>query len=179
MRRKEFIEKLTLCASATISLPLMMFESCAKESAQREMLTNSDIDLINEVGEIIIPETATSPGAKAANVGAYINTVLVECRPKEELIDFIRAIDSFKALVNQVYQTSFKSLSLANKTKIIEVLQQRENEGQGHFLLFRSWILKGYFTSEIGMTIAMNYAQVPGRFDACVEFNPNDLPYTF
>ena len=35
----------------------------------------------------------------------------------------------------------------------------------------------GYFTSEIGATQALNYVEVPGKFDACIPYTPGEKAY--
>jgi hypothetical protein len=35
----------------------------------------------------------------------------------------------------------------------------------------------GYFTSEIGATQALNFVEVPGKFDACIPYNKGDKAY--
>jgi len=43
-----------------------------------------------------------------------------------------------------------------------------------YFRMMKELALLGYFTSEIGYTKAMRYAETPGRFDPCVRYTPGD-----
>jgi hypothetical protein len=40
--------------------------------------------------------------------------------------------------------------------------------------MFKELTLVGYFTSEIGATKALQYAETPGRFDPCVPYTKGE-----
>jgi hypothetical protein len=46
------------------------------------------------------------------------------------------------------------------------------------FSIARDLTLLGYFTSEIGATQAMEYIQIPGRYDGCVDMKPGQRVYS-
>jgi hypothetical protein len=46
-----------------------------------------------------------------------------------------------------------------------------------YFRMMKELALLGYFTSEIGCTVAMRYIETPGRFDPCVPYNPGELAW--
>jgi hypothetical protein len=43
--------------------------------------------------------------------------------------------------------------------------------------MMKELALLGYFTSEIGYTKAMRYAETPGRFDPCVPYTPGETAW--
>jgi len=43
-----------------------------------------------------------------------------------------------------------------------------------YFRMMKELAMLGYFTSEIGYTKVMRYAEVPGRFDPCLPYTPGD-----
>ena len=43
-----------------------------------------------------------------------------------------------------------------------------------YFRMMKELALLGYFTSEIGYTKVMRYAEVPGRFDPCLPYKPGE-----
>jgi hypothetical protein len=43
-----------------------------------------------------------------------------------------------------------------------------------YFRMMKELALLGYFTSEIGYTKAMRYAETPGRFDPCAPYTPGE-----
>jgi len=46
------------------------------------------------------------------------------------------------------------------------------------FALARDLTMLGYFTSEIGATQALEYIQIPGRYDGCVDLKPGQRVYS-
>ncbi|HVE78346.1 MAG TPA: gluconate 2-dehydrogenase subunit 3 family protein [Gemmatimonadaceae bacterium] len=46
-----------------------------------------------------------------------------------------------------------------------------------YFRMMKELALLGYFTSEIGYTKAMRYAESPGRFDPCVPYTPGETAW--
>lgn len=46
-----------------------------------------------------------------------------------------------------------------------------------YFRMMRELTLLGYFTSEVGPTHELEYVEVPGRYDACVDFKKGDKQY--
>src|SRR3954469_9847601 len=50
----------------------------------------------------------------------------------------------------------------------------QENTGPHYFRMMKELALLGYFTSEIGCTQAMRYAETPGRYDPCAPYKPGD-----
>jgi hypothetical protein len=46
-----------------------------------------------------------------------------------------------------------------------------------YFRMMKELALLGYFTSEIGCTVAMRYIETPGRFDPCVPYEPGELAW--
>jgi hypothetical protein len=43
--------------------------------------------------------------------------------------------------------------------------------------MIKELTLLGYFTSEIGCTQAMRYAETPGRLDPCVTYTAGDISW--
>jgi hypothetical protein len=43
-----------------------------------------------------------------------------------------------------------------------------------YFRMMKELALLGYFTSEIGCTQALRYAETPGRYDPCVPYKPGE-----
>ena len=47
-----------------------------------------------------------------------------------------------------------------------------------YFRMMKELALLGYFTSEIGCTVAMRYVETPGRFDPCVPYKPGEAAWS-
>lgn len=68
----------------------------------------------------------------------------------------------------------FASLPLAERERLIRDIDAiAQKDGDTHwFNSVRMLALNAYFTSEVGLTRAMRYVPVPGRYDGCVPLEP-------
>ncbi|HXR84855.1 MAG TPA: gluconate 2-dehydrogenase subunit 3 family protein [Hanamia sp.] len=57
----------------------MSLSSCNTTDTVEEGFTEVNIQLLNKIGETVIPATATSPGAKAARVGQFMKVYVTDC----------------------------------------------------------------------------------------------------
>ena len=46
-----------------------------------------------------------------------------------------------------------------------------------YFRMMKELALLGYFTSEVGCTVAMRYIETPGRYDACIPYTPGETAW--
>lgn len=67
-----------------------------------------------------------------------------------------------------------KSKALTNTVKAAKYGPQ----GPSYFFaIARDLTMLGYFTSEIGATQALQYVDVPGRYDGCIDLKPGQKVY--
>ena len=57
--------------------------------------------------------------------------------------------------------------------RIVDINADREPPAH-FFRMMKELALLGYFTSEIGCTVAMRYIETPGRYDPCVPYAPGE-----
>jgi hypothetical protein len=141
--------------------------------------TPQDIALLDDVAETILPETKT-PGAKAAQVGAFMALMVTDTYTERD-----QAV--FKGGMEQLKAASFMALAPAQRLASLEQLDReqkaymdarRGNDTPAHFFrMMKELALLGYFTSEIGCTQALRYLEAPGRFDPCVPYTPGETAW--
>ena len=51
---------------------------------------------------------------------------------------------------------------------------ERPKRAAHYFRMMKELALLGYFTSEIGCTVAQRYVETPGRFDPCLPYKPGE-----
>jgi hypothetical protein len=146
--------------------------------AQVGSFTAQDIAFLDEVAETILPETKT-PGAKAAHVGAFMALMVTDTYEDRE-----QAI--FRDGMRSLNEASFLTATPAQRLALLERLDReqkaymdaRERGAPAHyFRLMKELTLLGYFTSEIGCTQAMRYAETPGGFEPCVPYRPGETAW--
>jgi hypothetical protein len=105
------------------------------------------------LAELIIPQTET-PGAKAALVDRFIDTLLVDA-PRADRDKFLRGLAWLDTRSRGLYRTDFLSATLSQQTDLLTRLSAEgsaENRtGVDFFTAMKSMTIAGYYTSEIGL----------------------------
>jgi hypothetical protein len=141
--------------------------------------TAADVALLDEVADTILPPTST-PGAKAAQVGAFIATMVTDTYNARQQRIFGDGLVTLQRECRAQHGTEFMAASAAERLALLERLDREQFEyrprpGRPHyFRMIKELTLLGYFTSEIGYTQAMRYIESPGRFDPCVTYTPGE-----
>lgn len=166
-----------------------MLAGCATQSADDAVVTSSnslfrqgDITLLDEIAETILPETST-PGAKAAGVGPFIAMMVTDTYYENDQQIFLDGLTSLQDLCLRSYGAHFQIVTAAQRLTLVENLDaeqhlymQTSKEGAPahYFRMVKELTLLGYFTSEIGYTQALRYAETPGRYDPCAPYMPGE-----
>jgi hypothetical protein len=189
-----------------VSAPTLMalLEGCtAKEAGNVPFNLSSDYQtLVAQIADVIIPETDT-PGAKEAGVGPFIETMLKDCYSEAQGQYFIKGLDTVEEK-SKALGGSFISLSPENQTEVLKAMEAAaasENEASKKakeidaetgkekddgsaaksvtpfFNLMKELTLFGYFTSEIGATMELDYIPVPGKYEGCIPLKEGQKAY--
>jgi len=143
-----------------------------------EVLTASDVTLLDEIADTILPDTKT-PGAKAAGVGPFIAMMVADTYDPGEQRLFIDGLATLERESVAQNGGGFMASSPVQRVALLERLDREAFEymrrpgtdGQPHyFRMIKELTLLGYFTSEIGCTQAQRYVESPGRFDPEVTY---------
>lgn len=138
-----------------------------------------EVALLDEVADTILPDTKT-PGAKAANVGAFMALMVTDSYTD-------RDAGVFRDGLRTLEQSGFMAKTPEQRLAQLEQLDREQNDYQSkkkredppHFFRqMKELTLLGYFTSEIGASQAMRYRETPGRFDPCVPYTPGETTWT-
>ncbi|MEQ1693541.1 MAG: gluconate 2-dehydrogenase subunit 3 family protein [Gemmatimonas sp.] len=146
----------------------------------------TDITFLDEVADTILPDTAKSPGAKAAQVGAFIALMVTDCYEADHQEIFRAGMTQLDAACRTAHGVAFVDATPAQRVSLLEGIDRetktytdaRTAEQPPHyFRMVKELTLLGYFTSEIGYTKAMRYVESPGRFDPCVPYTPGETTW--
>jgi hypothetical protein len=130
--------------------------ACRTGRASSRVLSGSDQMLAEEIADTLLPTTAGSPGAKAAGTGAAMNLILSDCYPPADQRLFKAGLARFRA-------ENFLELSRVDRETFVRSVGR-----QAWFAPVRDLALGAYFSSEIGMTQALRYVRVPGKYVGCM-----------
>ena len=134
------------------------------------VLNGDDQALVEEIADTLLPDTANSPGAKAAHVGPVINLLLTDCRDPAEQKRLVDGLKQFRSTVGD----HFASMSQTNRENWLRRIdaEAKASSGEHYFTLIRELSLQAYFSSEIGATKALRYIMTPGKWVGCVPLQP-------
>lgn len=197
MNRRELLRQIALITGGVVIGGEVFLTGCKSGPATEAGFTASNLALLDEVGETILPATS-SPGAKAAKIGEFMKIIVNDCYEEKEQKIFTAGISKLeeackksqgKAFMNctpeqrHAFIVELDNEAREHQKRMRELEKQPDNantdkeseERQTHyFTMMKQLTLWGYFTSKEGMTQAMNYQPVPGKFIGVTEYKKGD-----
>ncbi len=164
-------------AGAVVAAPLIALDSkAAVQKAARKrrqkgapaskqkaplFFTPEEFKLVDELTELIIPADEHSPGARAAEVTAYIDARLAESfepGPKTQWREGLKNIDKLSA---EMHGKSFMASSPDERVALLTRIAKNEREPKTpeevFFKELKSRTVHAYYTSKIGIHTEMEY----------------------
>lgn len=137
-------------------------------------ISADDAQLLEEIADTILPTTPASPGAKAAGVAPIVALLVNDCYDAPAQRRIRDGLQGFRALCADRCGGTFTRLSPSEReTLLAGVDAEAVKAGDAHwFHLARELALRAYFSSETGMTQALRYVRVPGRWTGCLPLQP-------
>ena len=184
LTRREAIRRVsTLFGGAALVGQSAMLASCATaQDAENVLFSGSEIALLDEIAETILPETDT-PGAKAAGVGAFMALMVADTYYERDQAIFREGLAAIDSASRESSGAGFAAATAADRQALLEALDAEQHEYMrdkspeepAHFFrMMKELALLGYFTSEIGYMQAMRYVETPGRYDPCASHAPGE-----
>lgn len=182
MDRRQALERVgyllggTIIGASALLSPGFTFSS----ETENDLFDKAKIDLMNEIGETILPKTVT-PGARDANVGAFMAICVKDCYTPADQQMFLSGLAEVDQLAKDSYGKEFIQISSQQKNDLLNQLlkesktynsQKKAGEPAHYFGMFKELTLFGFMTSEVGATKFLKYNPAPGRFDGCTTERP-------
>ena len=172
--RREALRRAALLLGGVLSAPTIagVLAGCESRRADantsaRRALTSDQRELVATMAEHILPETDT-PGARAAGVHDFIDTMLSEYYPAKEKQLFIAGLADVDARSMRGAGQPFVRASATQQHELLEAL---DADPTPFFRMLKELTIVGYYTSQLGATQELKYVRVPGRFEGCVSFS--------
>lgn len=185
MNRREAISRVGLLLGGTIIGANFFLEGCKpadKEAKTGIAFDQEDIAYLDEIGETILPQTS-SPGAKAAQVGAFMTVMVKDCYEEKDQKIFREGMNKLNTASEKKYNKSFMEANAKERHDLLveidkeakDYQQKKKKEDDNHyFRMLKELTLLGFFTSEVGATQALRYEESPGRYEGCVPYKKGD-----
>jgi len=177
-RRKALLLTAGFVGSTIIGSDFFL-SGCTPKVKNKMLFTDSDITFLDEVGEVILPETSRSPGAKAVKIGQFMVTIVTDCYDENEQLIFKNGIEELQRMSNNTYSGNFLELDQKQRHDLLVLLDLEtksiaENEPPHFFSMMKQLTIWGFFTSEPGATKALRYNPIPGEFKGCIPYIKGD-----
>ncbi|HEY8687833.1 MAG TPA: gluconate 2-dehydrogenase subunit 3 family protein [Chitinophagaceae bacterium] len=206
MNRREALSSVALLLGGTI-IGADVFLSGCKTTTKKEkegLFSKGDVAFLDEVGDTILPATASSPGAKEAKIGQFMKTIVTDCYNENDQNIFTSGIKKLNQASKKKFDQDFVNLTAGQKHELLVSLDKEAKDYQDaiskrnsaltaaqkqerklkankdaddsphYFTMMKQLTLWGYFTSEPGATKALRYVAVPGRYQGCIPYKKGD-----
>jgi hypothetical protein len=149
--------------------------------------SEDQFELVQQITDVLLPATST-PGAMEAQVAYFIDLVVKNCMSHGDQQSIVKGLQEMKSGDGK----KFLSLSKTERLQAIKKLDEDAfKEGtdssvgpvtggpspyaySAWFRIIKKLAVIGYFTSQEGMTKALNYVKVPGEYKACIPYKKGD-----
>ncbi len=171
MNRREALVSLTALFGGTLFGAQRLLAGTVNATTAGRTLSTDHLALLNEIAETILPATAGSPGAKAANLAGFMQEIVRDYYSDGEFAVFAGAAGK----IDDAARTHFggRGFAALNPQERFDHLMTYEGASPvpDHYRMIKQLTLWGYFTSEIGQTQALAHVAVPGRYQGCITVN--------
>lgn len=185
MNRREALVRLATLLGVTTLTPQVLTAGVSHPTSSAPVFGSADLALLDEIAETIMPATDV-PGAKAAQVGAFIAMMLTDCYDAPVQIAVNAGVADLAATYRRRFNESFVGGSAANRTTFLSELDaeqkriastKRADQPHHYFRVVKELTILGYFSSEIGATQALRFMEVPGRFNGAEPYKKGDRAF--
>ncbi|MCY4780460.1 gluconate 2-dehydrogenase subunit 3 family protein [Sphingobacterium sp. UT-1RO-CII-1] len=197
MNRREAIQRVAMIIGGSVIGANLFLEGCTKPASKDVaiLFEKESTNLLGDLAEAILPKTST-PGAKEAGVGDFIPVMIRDCYDPVDQKAFVEGLSKVDERAKKEFGKKFQELSKEEQLEFVnnfdkesKEYQKERNEKQSaaaegseplpnHFFhMLKQLTLTGFFTSEVGMTQALRYEKVPGRFDGNYPYKKGDRAF--
>lgn len=181
MDRRQALYQTSLLLGGSIIAAEAILSGCTPKSARSTgaLFQPGDEALLDAIAETILPTTSDSPGAKAAGAGAFMMLIVQDCYEEEEQKSFVEGLKNIQEESKGKFKVAFTALKPEQQFQLLSTLDQKASAHEKNrvedapphaFTLIKQLATFAYFSSEPGMTKALRYDPIPGRFEGCVEY---------
>ncbi len=186
MNRRDAIGRVALIMGGTLIGAEFLLSGCSKPhvaAGVADLFNDDNTAYLNEIADTILPDTASSPGAKAAGVGPFMAVMVRDCYEPADQAIFVKGVGKIEEASKKKFNKNFMDLDATQKTALLTDLDKEQEtysktkkpkDPNHYFRMMKELTLFGYFTSEVGATKALRYVPIPGRFDGCIPYKKGD-----
>lgn len=142
----------------------------ATEGGDPVFLDSDQFALVERVIDLMIPETDT-PGAHATGVHYFIDLMLEEWASAERQSRYINGLRDMNDRLNEIGGADFVASSQSDQLNTLQALDAAAfavDSDDAFYPEFKKLALFGYYSSEAGATVELQYEVLTPEYKACV-----------
>lgn len=180
--RRIFIKKMIALFGATTAATVLAgcsIPEAEKFAVQRpnpisgNLFSEHELTVLYSLCETILPKTDT-PSAVEVGCHEFVPHQLQHCHSKQQQDDCIQILNTVDIHANNKFGKTFVLLQPKQQQQLLVDIESDKvstDIEKGQFSFLKALIVFGYFTSEVGVTKALNYQPVPGGFIGSIPAN--------
>lgn len=179
MNRRDLLKLITAATGTALIGGNALLAGCTTQNNKPQLsFTDEDVRLLDEVAEVILPRTDT-PGAKDAEVGAFMRVFVTDCYTAEEQAVFHAGLVQLRERCQSELGENFMALTGEQSQSLLQALDAEAKAqvaagGSHYFTMIKQLTLFGFFTSEVGGTQVLRHIAIPGRYEGCMPYEEGD-----
>lgn len=180
MNRRDLLKMIVAATGAAfVGANALAYDPTFATPLSKTGFSKDELSLINEIGEVIIPQTDT-PGAREADVASIIAVMVKDCYTKADQAIFKAGLVDIEKRAMTEYQQPFAMLNDSQKMSILnalDILVKTLNQPDGpvhYFSMLKQQVLFCFFTSQTGATKVLRHVAIPGRYDGEFPYKKGD-----
>lgn len=118
MNRRDLLKQIALVTGAVVVGGDFFLTGCKPGPKPEAGFTPSNIALLDEIGETIIPAT-TTPGAKAAKIGEFMKVIVTDCYTEKQQTAFMQGITDLESACEKMHDKPFLECDEAQRKELL------------------------------------------------------------
>lgn len=127
MNRRDLLKQIALVTGAVVVGGDFFLTGCKQVGKPETGFTPSNIALLDEIGETIIPAT-TTPGAKAAKIGEFMKVMVTDCYTEKQQAAFMNGLVSLEEACNAMHGKNFFECDPAERKEFLLSLEKEAKD---------------------------------------------------
>jgi Gluconate 2-dehydrogenase subunit 3 len=127
MDRRELLKQIAILTGGVVIGGEVFLSGCKTGAKADAGFTATNISLLDEIGETIIPATAT-PGAKAAKIGEFMKVMVTDCYTQKQQDAFTKGLSVIDDACKKVNNKSFMESTAQQRHDFLVSLEKEAKE---------------------------------------------------
>lgn len=139
-------------------------------AGERRFFDPDQMTLLARVADIVMPATDT-PGAIGAGVDRFIDGLMADWASMTTSARVVATLEAIDEAARRDFRRAFVDCKDADQAALLGRLAEGASGSDAQvpgFGELRKLVLAGYYTSEVGASVELQFELVPGRYLECV-----------